>query len=129
MTKQGHIKWYGDRLLAEIKDATPDALFEAGEQLVNAAAAKAPRATGDLAASGYVTSEKRSTYRRAANHRKEVKVQPGQVGVGFAAFYARFIELGTKRKAARPYLRPALDELAGQLGATIADHVRRKVDK
>jgi HK97 gp10 family phage protein len=34
----------------------------------------------------------------------------GIVGVGKGAFYARFIELGTSKLAARPFLRPAVFE-------------------
>jgi HK97 gp10 family phage protein len=115
--------------MAQIRDATPDALFEAGEELVRVAAAKAPRATGDLANSGYVVSESKSTYRKAPNHRQEVKAEAGMVAAGFAAFYSRFVELGTKRQPARPFLRPALDELKDKLGATVAKSVRRKIDK
>jgi len=34
----------------------------------------------------------------------------GIMGVGKKAFYARFIELGTSKLAARPFLRPAVFE-------------------
>jgi HK97 gp10 family phage protein len=37
-------------------------------------------------------------------------VVEGIVGVGKEAFYARFIEMGTSKMAARPFLRPAVFE-------------------
>lgn len=124
----GRLNWYGDRLLAEIRNATPDALFAAAEELQNAAKAKAPRRSGDLINSGYVSSQKRSTYKNAKIHRKEQKPRnPEDVVIGFAAFYARYYELGTKRQAARPFLRPALDELKGKLGATIVEKVKARL--
>lgn len=37
-------------------------------------------------------------------------VVEGIVGVGKEAFYARFLEMGTSKMAARPFLRPAVFE-------------------
>lgn len=149
------VKWYGDQVFAEIRKATPDALFAAGEKLIAAAAARAPRASGFLAESGYVASETRSTYRASKRHRKAIKPSSGGVIAGFAAINAAWVEYGTRPHTigkdgrilrlrdgtfrrgpfrhpgtpARPFLRPALDELKGDMSITIAERVRRKVDK
>lgn len=119
------VKWYGDQLLKAIRDATSDALFVAGELLIDVAASKAPRSSGDLAESGYVSSKSKSTYRAGKNYHKEVKAKEGEVVAGFAAFYARFLELGTKNMAAKAFLRPALDETKDKLLQTIAEHARK----
>lgn len=113
------VKWYGDDLLKKIREGTPDGLFEGAQMLVEAAAAKAPRMTGNLAESAYVVTNKRSTYKKDKRHKKEVKVKEGQAAAAFAIFYAGFVEFGTKHKAARPFLRPAMDELKNKIGETI----------
>lgn len=110
------VKWYGDDLLKQIRDATPDALFEAGETYIKAAASRAPRDEGDLRDSGYVKSEKKSTYKRKKNHNREVVVSKDAVAAGFAVFYAHMVEFGTVKKAARPFIRPTIDETKAQLG-------------
>jgi|SRR5579871_118008 len=50
------------------------------------------------------------------------------VGVITAAFYAKFIEFGTRHQAARPFLRPAVD--SNQDGAVnrMADTLSRQID-
>ena len=125
MTEQ--VKWYGDKILAQIRDATPEALMEGGEQLVKAAASKVRDRSGTLRESGYVATESKSTYRNHKLHNKQAKVPKGGALVGFAAFYARFIEFGTKHAAAKPFLRPAFDELKGSIGATIVKQIGRKL--
>lgn len=116
------ITWHGKELLAAIRAATPDGLFAAGELLIDLAASKAPKASGDLANSGYVTGGGKSTYRNAKNHNKEIKPRDGEVIAAFAAFYAKFVELGTKTQSARPFLRPALDESRDELMRVIVSH-------
>ena len=111
------IRWYGDELLKLLREATPDALFEVGEAFIEEAASRAPRRTGTLAESGYVKSATRSTYKANKKHRKEIKLSDDEtVAAAFAAFYARFIELGTRRRAARPFIRPTLDSFKARAG-------------
>lgn len=58
------------------------------------------------------------TLRRAVGH--EVKGLRGRVGVDLAmARYGKFLELGTSKMAARPFLRPALRNNAAQIKAVI----------
>lgn len=121
------VNWYGNDLLRQLRSNTPEALGEAGELLLKAAAARAPRAGGTLAASGYVATEEKSTYRADKLHNKEVKPPKGGAVVAFAAFYARFWEFGTSKLPAKPYLRPALDELKGQMGARVVATLGKKL--
>lgn len=120
------LKWHGPDLLAQLREGTPEALFAGGEMLVEAAASRAPRFSGDLAKSGYVAIEGKTTYRKKKKYNKQAKVPKGGAVVGFAAFYARYVEFGTKHKAARPFLRPALDELKEKIGNEIAVTIGRK---
>lgn len=121
------LTWRGDELLKQVEEATPEALFEAAQELVRAAASKAPRRTGDLAQSGYAAGAGESTYRGDRLHRKELKPPEGGAVAAFAAFYAGFVELGTRRVSARPFMRPAFDELKGQLGAEVVKTVGGKL--
>lgn len=122
------VQWYGDDLLKHIREASPDAFFEAGEMLVKAAASKiATGRSGDLANSAYVVSEKKSTYTKLKVSRKAKVPKNGQVIAGFSAFYASMVENGTKHSAAKPYLRPALDELKDKMGGDIAVYIKKKI--
>ena len=137
MTKEFELTWKGKEALAEIVGALPDALFAAGEQIVDVASSKIRHnVTGDLRRSGYVTMKGRSTYRKAKNHHREAKTKPGQVAAAFAAFYAGFVEFGhplVRNKIrigfvpAKPYFRPAVDELKARLGLTIAMKMKAKL--
>lgn len=122
------VKWHGDELLKQIREATPDGLFAGGQMLVDAAASRAPiGATGNLRASGYVATEQKSTYKSSKKHNKEIKPPKGGAVVGFAAFYARFQEFGTRKMAAKPFLRPAIDELKEQIGAEIVITISKRI--
>jgi HK97 gp10 family phage protein len=49
-------------------------------------------------------------------------------GPGGDTFYWRFIELGTEKKAARPFLRPALEGNAGAVAQTLIAELNRELD-
>lgn len=120
------VAWYGDDLLKQIREATPEGLFAGAEMLVDSAKAKVPRKTGNLAESGYAATSEQSTYKRDKRHNKEIKPKEGQAVAAFAMFYAGFIEYGTRKKAARPFLRPAMDEMKNKLGETIVLKIAKK---
>ena len=51
------------------------------------------------------------------------------LGVGREAFYAvQFVELGTARKAARPWLRPALEDSEGAMLARMKAALKERVE-
>lgn len=120
------VTWYGDDLLKQIREATPDGLFSGAEMLVDAAKAKAPRLTGNLADSAYAATSEKSTYKRDKRHNKEIKPKQGQAVAAFAMFYAGFVEYGTKKKAARPFLRPAMDEMKNKIGEAVVLKIAKK---
>lgn len=148
------LKWFGDDIIKQIRKVTPDALFEAGEQILESAKGRAPFGDGDLQNSGYVANEEKSTYTKKYEHREEVKAPKGGAVVGFAAFYAHMVEYGTKghkipRKGtkalhlasgdivrgpishpgmkAKPFFRPAVDELQSQLPNKIAKRIKANI--
>lgn len=121
------VKWYGNQLLAQLEGATPDALFDGGQMFIEAASSRAPKNTGALVESAYVASETRTTYRKRKRHSRQATVPKGGVVAGFAAFYARFVEYGTKTTSAKPFLRPTLDELKDKIGAGIVVKIGKQI--
>lgn len=119
------VKWYGDNLLRQIRAGTPDGLFSGADALVEAAKANAPEKSGNLRKSGYAANHTRSNYQSDKRHRKEIKPKENQAVAAFAIFYAGFVEFGTKKAAARPFLRPAMDELKSKLGETIISKIAK----
>ena len=123
------VKWYGDKILEQLRDATPDGLFDGAEMIVTEAAARAPKMTGNLAESGYAAIKGKSTYKKDKRHNKEVKPKEGQAIAAFAIFYASFVEYGTQKNSAKPFLRPTVDQLKEQLGEAVAVKMRRVFKK
>lgn len=124
------IKWYGDDSLKAIKDNADEALFEGGEALLEAAKSRVPVRTGRLRDSGYVTTKTQSSYAHKQGYKKERKPEEsGVVGIGFSAPHSHLVEFGTKKMNARPYLRPALDELKEKLGEKIVVKWSRLINK
>lgn len=104
------LDWNGDDLLSTIQGNTEEALFAAGEILIETAKSLAPEDEGDLKASGYVATMSKSSYRAGAGNNRQITPRINEAVVGFSRFYAMFLERGTGRMAARPYMRPALDQ-------------------
>jgi len=120
MTTSGTVQWYGNDFRKLIGNGADDAMFEGGQILLEGSQAKVPRFTGRLHASGYVTTKSKSTYVFRRGYKKERKPEDtGVVGIGYSAPHSHLVEFGTKKMRARPYLRPALDELKSQIGEKI----------
>lgn len=115
------LKWYGDDLLKLIRDGSDDAMYEGGTVLLEGSQSRVPRRSGRLAQSGYITTKSKTSYVYKRGYKKERKPdESGVVGVGYSAPHSHLLEFGTKNMRARPYLRPALDELKEKIGEKIA---------
>lgn len=122
------ITWYGDDLLTAVRLATPEVLLEGAEELIDLAAAAAPVRTGELASSAYVANSKR-IIRRGRPHRGEIQPADEQTVVaGFSAFYARMVEFGTRHSAAKPFIRPALDNAVNTIVEKVVAGYRERLD-
>lgn len=103
------------------------ALFAGAKVLREAAKARAPRKTGNLvqniilyrhrnpkaegATEHYSVGMRKGTRRFANSARNRRKGQAlKKFKTAGAAYYGRFLELGTAKMAARPFLRPAFEE-------------------
>lgn len=110
--QQGYvIAWYGDEILQALANEIDDALFAAGDVLIERATAKAPRDEGTLQESGYVATARKSSYKPRPHHKREVRPKGDGVAVAaFSAPHAHLIEHGTVKMSAKPFFRPAFDE-------------------
>lgn len=60
-------------------------------------------------------------FSRSGNLRANIVAIRNFVGVTRAAFYGRFVEFGTRRAAARPFLRPALERMRPVIAPLLKD--------
>lgn len=52
-----------------------------------------------------------------------VQIRSGDVEIGYSAPYASFVEFGTYKMAAQPFLRPAFDEYEEEALSAILDSI------
>lgn len=100
--------------IKKLEEATAVGLNAAAEVVQKEAISKAPSRTGNL--------------------RRNIKVKPAEDGKAHVyidkdAFYGRFVEMGTSKKTAQPFLRPALDENENKLVKAFQDAARKELDK
>lgn len=114
------LKRLGSALKMEV---IQEALMKGAEPIRAAAAQKAPRRTGTLAEEMIAAhSTEWGRYARGAREAVAVRIGPSK-----KAFYGKFQELGTRRHAAQPFLRPAFDERKDEAMGIIRDELRRRV--
>ncbi len=101
----------GDKGLAIAKDA----ILAGGEIVRQEASRRAPRRTGNLAANIVVGEPK-------GEKPDEIAVA---IGPNKDAFYGLFVELGTSKMAARPFLAPALKATKKQVQEVVSAALRR----
>jgi HK97 gp10 family phage protein len=92
---------------AELKQAIQDAIEAAGQEMVATARQIVPVRTGYLQSTIY--------------H----KTDPGELTLelGAKADYALYVEMGTRRMAAEPFIRPAVDAGLEKLQSLIRDGI------
>lgn len=100
-------------LLGKGKAAIHEAVTESCEDLVSKAMEKAPVQTGTLRASIHVESVTGSGF-----------TVTGTVATGGEADYAAYVEAGTSKMAAEPYMQPALIENAPAYAEAMARAAR-----
>lgn len=94
------MKWYGDAAVRFVKGILHTKMENAGKAVVERARQLCPVDTGQLRASlGYTYEATLMSLRIHAD-----------------AYYAHFVEFGTSRMPAHPFLRPALKEFGRFLG-------------
>lgn len=102
-------------------NALRGALNKAANPIVKDARAMVPVKTGQ----GKRSIRKRASTPRGSNGYQAV------VTVGFLqrAFYLQFVELGTSKLAARPFLRPAFDKNMAEFSNIFKKELRARIEK
>ena len=105
-------------LLEEMGVAASEILAQAAEAagriVLEDAKNRCPVDTGALKASLHIEPSKS----KKPDIKQEVKVLPGK-----KEYYGTFVELGTSRQAAQPYLRPAVDENKDKIAAAVHQEI------
>ncbi len=103
------MKWYGDKAIQNMEDAINKALTASALVVEGQAKALCPVDTGNL--------------RNSITHEVEGK----EARVGTNVEYAPFVELGTSKMAAQPFLNPALEQNKGNIQKIFADALKKAV--
>ena len=107
-----NMEWYGDKVIASVENAKRGGL-EAASLIVEAdATLRAPVDTGNL--------------RSSITHRV---VSDEEAHIGTNVEYAPYVEQGTSKMAAQPFLRPALDNNKSRIEKMIGDVVGKAVKR
>ena len=106
------IEWYGDKVIQSVENAKRGGL-EAASLIVEAdATLRAPVDTGNL---------------RSSITHKVVSDEEARVGTNVE--YAPWVEGGTSKMAAQPFLRPALDNNKSRIEKMIGDVIGKAVKR
>lgn len=112
------------KMLEELGEAASGILEQAaeagGKVALDDAKRRCPIQTGALKASLHL--EKGKT--KKPEIKQEVKISPGK-----KEYYGTFVELGTSKQAAQPYMRPAIDENQTEIAKAINQEVLRAIGR
>lgn len=100
------------------------ALREAAKPVLAAAKANVPVDEGDLKKSLKVKALKK---RKKGTYTIQVATSDGWFKGD--QFYGAFLEFGTSKMAARPFIRPAYDSQEGVAGKIIMQHLRKGIEQ
>lgn len=108
------LKWYGDKVKEKMDRVIPWALNSIMADCIKGAKARVPVKTATL--QGSIRME----------FAKLINGMWTGIWGSFNVLYALFVELGTPRAQAKPYLRPAADANYGRLSKKIKEGMSKK---
>lgn len=107
------VDWHPEQITAEIEKHVMDRLEVAGEQIASRARQIVPVASGKL-------KDTIRVVRLKGDPKQNIRVYAGNRIKG-GAFYAHMVEFGTVKMSAKPFLRPALNEIKGKIESIIGE--------
>jgi HK97 gp10 family phage protein len=103
--------WHPEEITIEIEKRAMDRLEKAGELVAARARGDVPVRTGKL-------KDTIRVIRLKGDPKQDVRVYAGNRIKG-GAYYAYMVERGTKKMAAHPFLRPALNQSRNEIKAIV----------
>ncbi|GEM_PF-1873971 len=120
-------------LLKEMSDAAENALDQAAKKgaeiVLSAAKRKAPVDTGELRSSLVLKSGTKKQGGDIENINRKIKGAYYVTRESGKARHFAPVELGTKKRSATPYLRPAVDENLKKISDTVTREISKAVGK
>ncbi len=107
------VEWHPEVITAEVEKYMMDRLEVAGEQIANRARQHVPADSGKL-------KDTIRVVRLKGDPKQNIRVYAGNRIKG-GAFYAHMVEYGTVKMRAKPFLRPALNEIKGRIESIIGE--------
>ena len=107
-----NMEWYGDQVISSVRNAKRGGLEAASLIVEGDATLRAPVDTGNLRSS--------ITHRVASDE---------EAHIGTNVEYAPYVEQGTSKMAAQPFLRPALDGNKSRIEKMIGDVIGKAVKR
>lgn len=127
------LKWFGDALIAQVEAKNKKTLRRIGQIVSRRAKANCPvgvdvRGTAERGASRgqFWTERTPGTLKKSIRYKvsKGKKMSVQVIAGSKAAYYARFVEFGTSKMLARPFLRPALESSKMEIEAAFKDTLK-----
>jgi HK97 gp10 family phage protein len=115
-----------EQILARLPGNTEQAIRAVGFAIEAAAKTKAPVGTGALLNSIYTVTTKHDGYPAVDTDAERVSLPAPKADEGFvgpSVEYGLYVEVGTNRMAAQPYLLPAVRQVEGNLADYFRDVV------
>jgi HK97 gp10 family phage protein len=112
------LKWNGEAAKIAAKEFTNKSVFEAGKIVEGQAVSLQLPDTGRLRGSITTKTKTQGTDMRAPAQREDEIRRPVEDQVAFVGtnvYYAPYVEFGTVKQSAKPFLRPALDLNTGKI--------------
>ena len=127
-----NMEWYGDKVIASVENAKRGGL-EAASLIVEAdATLRAPVGKYGQNAGTYRSGPMSGKGRVGGNLRSSIThrvVSDEEARVGTNVDYAPWVEGGTSKMAAQPFLRPALDNNKSHIEKMIGDVIGKAVKR
>jgi HK97 gp10 family phage protein len=118
--------WHGDEFLAAVRARLASNLGDAGEMLADEMAASVGQPYPPASSPG--DEPHRRTGNLQASITSELDAEALRVTVGSPVEYALYLELGTHRMAARPFVYRALANNADAIVSIVADGIGNPTD-
>ena len=126
-----NMEWYGDQVISSVRNAKRGGLEAASLIVEGSATLRAPVGKYGQNAGTYRSGPMAGKGRVGGNLRSSIThrvVSDEEARVGTNVDYAPWVEGGTSKMAAQPFLRPALDENENRINRMIGEVIGKAAE-